>query len=228
MDYVFPPPATVTLPVLGSEHVVPVHRVYCVGRNYAAHAIEMGYDPEKEPPFFFQKSPDTLLTGGRDFPYPPLSSDVHHEIELAVVLGKGGENIKVGDALSTVFGYAVALDMTRRDLQTTMKTQGRPWEIGKSFEQSAPCSDVVLAQDIGHPDAGEIRLDVNGARRQSGDLSHMIWKTPELISELSRYFVLQPGDVILTGTPAGVGSVERGDELQGHIDGIGTLTVAVR
>ena len=227
MSYVFTPPAITALPVRGSDALFPVRRIYCVGRNYAAHAIEMGHDPNKEPPFFFQKNPDNLVPGGGDFPYPSATSDVHHEIEMVVALAKGGENIPVEKALDYVFGYAVGLDMTRRDLQGEAKKMGRPWEVGKAFESSAPCGEIVPASEIGHPDAGAIWLKVNGAMRQEGDLNQMIWKVPETISYLSGLFRLAPGDLIMTGTPAGVAAVKRGDTLAGHVDGVGDLTVKV-
>jgi fumarylpyruvate hydrolase len=197
-----------------------------VGRNYAAHAVEMGHDPDKEPPFFFQKNPDNLVTSGR-FPYPSATSDVHHEIEMVVGLAKGGSEIAVDAALGCVFGYAVGLDMTRRDLQSKAKDMGRPWEIGKAFEASAPCSQLVPANVIGHPSSGAIWLDVNGVRRQAGDLNQMIWKVPEIISYLSGLFTLMPGDLIFSGTPSGVAAVSRGDQLTGHVDGVGELQVAV-
>lgn len=224
--YAIDPPPTVALPVMGSDALFPVRRIYCVGRNYAAHAIEMGHDPNKEPPFFFQKNPDNLVLSG-EFPYPPATKDVHHEIEMAVALKKGGRDIPVDQALDCVFGYGVALDMTRRDLQGIAKDAGRPWEVGKAFEASAPCSPLVPASAIGHPRAGAVLLDVNGGRRQSGDLNQMIWKVPEIISQLSGLFTLAPGDLILTGTPAGVAAVERGDVLSGHVDGVGDLNVRV-
>ncbi len=225
--YTFEPPAQATLSVAGTSDRFPVHRVYCVGRNYAAHAVEMGHDPDKEPPFFFQKNPDNLIADATEFPYPKASEDVHHEIELLVALHSGGEDIAVEDALDHVYGYGVSLDMTRRDLQGEMKKLGRPWEIGKAFEMSAPAGPIVRASEIGHPDAGEIRLDINGETRQSGDLNQMIWKVPEMIAILSTLFTLQPGDVILTGTPSGVGPVQRGDRLHGHVAGIGDLQVTV-
>ncbi|MGB3646846.1 MAG: fumarylacetoacetate hydrolase family protein [Mesorhizobium sp.] len=225
-DYVFEPGLPAGIPVAGMQKLFPVHRVYCVGRNYAAHAVEMGHDPDKEPPFFFQKNPDNLMADGR-FPYPPASSDVHHEIEMLVALKSGGRNIPAERALDCVYGYGVALDMTRRDLQARAKELGRPWEVAKAFEASAPCSPLVAAAEIGHPAAGAIWLDVNGQRRQAGDLNQMIWKVPEMISCLSGLFTLMPGDVILSGTPAGVGAVERGDRLKGHIDGIGDIEVSV-
>ncbi|MCP4382131.1 MAG: fumarylacetoacetate hydrolase family protein [Hyphomicrobiales bacterium] len=227
MTYVFPPPKLVTLPVRGSDAAFPVHRIYCVGRNYAAHAVEMGHDPDKDPPFFFQKNPDNLLLEGLDFPYPAKTDDVHHEVELAVALGSGGDNIPTDSALGCVFGYAVSLDMTRRDLQGQMKKLGRPWEIGKAFECSAPCSELFPADQIGHPDHGAIWLKIDGEFRQQGDLNQMIWKVPEMITYLSELFTLQAGDIILTGTPSGVGPVKRGDRIHGHVDGVGDLEVAV-
>ena len=227
MNYVFNPPAVTGLPVRGTKELFPVRRVYCVGRNYAEHAIEMGGDPNKEPPFFFQKNPDNLVVNGAEFPYPSATKDVHHEIELVVVLSKGGENIPVEKALDHVFGYAVGLDMTRRDLQGEAKKMGRPWESGKAFEASAPTGEIVPASQIGHPDKGAIWLKVNGKTVQQGDLNQLIWKVPESISYLSGLFRLAPGDVIMTGTPAGVGPVKRGDELHGHIDGIGDLKIKV-
>jgi len=224
--FVIEPAVTPTLPVKGSDRLFPVHRVYCVGRNYAAHAVEMGHDPSREPPFFFQKNPDNLVADGA-FPYPPASDDVHHEIEMMVALKSGGSDIPVEAALTCVYGYGIALDMTRRDLQAKAKEMGRPWETGKAFEASAPCSPLVTAERIGHPVQGAIWLDVNGQRRQTGDLNQMIWKVPEMISYLSSLFTLVPGDVILTGTPSGVGAVKRGDVLEGHVEGIGDLKVRV-
>lgn len=226
MGYVFDPPARATLPVKGTGDLFPVHRVYCVGRNYADHAIEMGHDPDKEPPFFFQKNPDNL-TVAKEFPYPPASDDVHFEFEMVAALKGGGTDIAVDDALAHVFGYAVALDMTRRDLQSIAKDLRRPWEVGKAFENSAPCSEIVPAGEIGHPASGSIWLEVNGERRQEGDLNQMIWKVPEMISYLSGLFTLLPGDVILTGTPSGVGPVARGDRLHGEVERVGVLDIKV-
>jgi fumarylpyruvate hydrolase len=225
--YVFEPLPIPALPIAGSDKLFPVHRIYCVGRNYAEHAVEMGYDPTREPPFFFQKNPDNLLLPGQDFPYPGRSSDVHFEIEMVVALGKGGTDITTDDAMGLVYGYAVALDMTRRDLQGEAKKLGRPWEVGKAFEASAPCSALVPAAQIGHPASGKVWLDVNGERRQTGDLDQMIWKVPEMISYLSALFTLQPGDLILSGTPAGVGAVKRGDRLKGGVDKVGEIDVTV-
>jgi fumarylpyruvate hydrolase len=227
MDTVIPPPPLACLPVRGTSAVFPVHRIYCVGRNYAAHAIEMGHDPTREEPFFFQKNPDNLVIDGGDFPYPDKSSDVHHEIEMVVALARGGTNIPVGNALDCVYGYAVGLDMTRRDLQAECKKAGRPWEIGKAFEHSAPCSELVPAAEIGHPAEGAIWLKVGGEVRQEGDLNQLIWKVPEMIAFLSGLFELKPGDLIMSGTPSGVGKVERGDLLEGHIDRVGDLRVKV-
>ncbi len=225
-DHVIAPPLRAALPVVGTDATFPVRRVYCIGRNYADHAIEMGHDPDREAPFFFQKSPENLDPSG-EFPYPPKSTDVHHEVELAVLLGSGGTNIAVGDALSHVYGYALALDMTRRDLQGEQKKQGRPWEIGKAFERSAPIGPVHPAAAVGHPERGAIRLAVNGEIRQNGALDQMIWKVPEMIAYLSEYFELAAGDVILSGTPAGVGPVTPGDVLELSADALGRFTVRV-
>ncbi|MDQ0509361.1 fumarylacetoacetate hydrolase family protein [Ancylobacter amanitiformis] len=224
--YVISPPGIPTLPVEGSDKLFPIHRIYCVGRNYAEHAIEMGHDPDKEPPFFFQKNPDNVITNGT-FPYPDKSSDVHYELEMLVAIGKGGINIPVEKALEHVWGYGIGLDMTRRDLQGEAKKLGRPWEVGKAFEASAPSSALVPAAKIGHPASGKVWLKVNGALRQSGDLNQMIWKVPEMISYLSGLFELKAGDIIMSGTPAGVGAIVRGDHLEGGVDGVGTLDVKV-
>jgi fumarylpyruvate hydrolase len=224
-DFVIPAPPIPTIPVSGGG-AFPVRRVYCIGRNYAAHAVEMGHDPDREPPFFFQKNPNNLDSSGA-FPYPPHSSDVHHEVELLVALKSGGTNIPLDQALSHVFGYGVCLDMTRRDLQGEAKKMGRPWEIGKAFELSGPVGPVLPVAQVGHPDQGRVALTVNGALRQEGDLNQMIWKVPEMISYLSEYFELQAGDVIMAGTPSGVGAVVRGDVMEAVIEGVGTLTVKV-
>ena len=223
---VFAAPAIPLAPIAGSEAAFPVRRVYCIGRNYAAHAIEMGHDPNREPPFFFQKNPDNLEFSGK-FPYPSQTSDVHHEIEMVVALAEGGVEIPVERALEHVFGYAVGLDMTRRDLQGIAKEMGRPWEIGKAFEHSAPMGPIVRAAEIGHPAAGRVVLEVNGVVRQAGNLDQMIWKVSEMIAYLSEYFELAAGDVIMTGTPSGVGPVVRGDVLKARVEGVGELTVEV-
>lgn len=227
MTFVFPPAEPVSVAISGSSEMFPVNRVFCVGRNYAAHAREMGHDPDREPPFFFQKNADCITTDGV-FPYPAGASDVHHEIELAVCLKSGGNSIAASDALTHVFGYAVALDMTRRDLQADLKKLGRPWEVAKAFAASAPCSAIQPVSAIGHPAAGEIRLHVNGKPRQAGDLQQLIWPVADLIARLSTYFTLRAGDIILTGTPDGVGAVHPGDRLSGHIHGVGDLDVVVR
>ena len=225
--YIIAPPRQADLAVRGSDRRFPVRRIYCIGRNYAAHAIEMGHDPNREAPFFFQKNPDNLLAAGSDFPYPSKTGDVHHEIELVVALKSGGTNIPVARALDHVFGYGVGLDMTRRDLQGEAKKAGRPWEIGKAFEASAPCSALVPASEIGHPAQGRIWLEVNGKVAQDGDINQMIWKVPEMIAYLSEYFEMAAGDVIFSGTPSGVGPVVKGDRMHGHVAGVGELAVRV-
>ena len=225
-QFVIETPPIASIAVTGTDAVFPVRRVYCIGRNYAAHAVEMGHDPDREPPFFFQKNPNNLDTSG-EFPYPPHTSDVHHEMEMLVALKSGGTNIPLDQALDHVFGYALSLDMTRRDLQSEAKNMGRPWEIGKAFERSAPVGPIQPAADIGHPDRGQVTLKVNGDLRQQGDLNQMIWKVPEMISYLSEYFELAPGDVILSGTPAGVAAVVTGDRMECSIEGIGSMTVKV-
>ena len=219
-------PPVVALPIVTNSALFPVRRVYCIGRNYAAHAIEMGHDPDREPPFFFQKNPNNLTSSGI-FPYPLQSEDVHHEVEIAVMLKSGGTNIAVGDALDLVFGYALSLDMTRRDLQGVQKKMGRPWEIGKAFEHSAPTGPIHPVSEVGHLDKGRIALTVNDELRQEGDMNQMIWKVPEIIAYLSEYFELAAGDVILSGTPAGVGPVKRGDTMIAEAEGLGSMTVSV-
>jgi len=218
------------VPIAGRDSGFPVRRIYCVARNYAEHAREMG-DTGREPPFFFMKPADAVLpipvgATGR-MQYPPKTADLHHELELVAAIGTGGRDIAVADAPRHVFGYAVGLDMTRRDLQSELKKHGRPWDIAKGFDQSAPLSAIYPAADIGHPQSGTIRLDVNGTMRQRGDLSDMIWWVPEIVAILSEYFELQAGDLIFTGTPAGVGAVQRGDTLLGSIEGVGQLSVAI-
>lgn len=223
---VIPSPAPVLLNVEARAETFPVRRVYCVGRNYADHAIEMGHDPSREPPFFFQKNADNLFNGDR-FPYPPQSSNVHFEVELVMALSGGGSDIPVEEALSKVYGYGVGIDFTRRDVQDAAKKMSRPWEAAKAFEHSAPVSPLVPAEKSGHPQEGGIWLEVNGERKQSGNLNQMIWKLPEIIAELSKFFTLAPGDVIMTGTPAGVGAIVRGDRIDCGIDGVGTLSLSV-
>lgn len=224
-DFVIPAPQVPAIPVSGGGEF-PVRRIYCIGRNYAAHAVEMGHDPDREPPFFFQKNPDNLDVSG-EFPYPARSTDVHHEVELVVALKSGGTDIPIAGALDHVWGYAVSLDMTRRDLQGEAKKLGRPWEIGKAFERSAPVGPLQPVSRVGHPDHGRIALKVNGVLKQEGDLNQMIWKVPEMISYLSEYFELKAGDIIMSGTPAGVGPVVRGDTMEATIEGLGKLVVKV-
>jgi len=230
MSLVFPAPAAVTVPCAGGGEF-PVHRIYCVGRNYADHAIEMGHSG-REPPFFFLKPADAVVpvaegtTGVID--YPTLTSSLHHEIELVVAIGRGGSGIRAADATAHIWGYAVGLDMTRRDLQNEMKKQGRPWCIGKAFEQSAPIGPIVPISRCGELLSGAITVAVNGTVRQQGDLKDLIWNVSETIEQLSAAWSLQAGDLIYTGTPAGVGAVQRGDVMEGAIAGLGTLKVAVR
>ena len=224
--YVIPPAPQAAIAVKGTDALFPVRRIYCIGRNYADHAIEMGHDPDREAPFFFQKNPQNIdLTG--EFPYPPETSEVHFEMELVVALKSGGKNIPVETALDHVFGYGLGLDMTRRDLQGEAKKAGRPWEVGKAFERSAPMAALIPAEQCGHLDQGAITLQVNGALKQSGDLNQMIWKVPEMIAHLSRFYDIAAGDVIMSGTPAGVGAVQKGDVITGHIEGLGSFEVKV-
>ena len=224
--FVIETPPVVAIPVFGSDALFPVRRIYCIGRNYAAHSVEMGGDPNRETPFFFQKNPNNLDASG-EFPYPPHSTDVHHEIEMAVALKSGGANIPLGEALQHVYGYGVSLDMTRRDLQAQAKKLGRPWEISKAFERSAPIGLIHPASETGYLDSGRIELKVNGEVRQEGDLNQMIWKVPEMISYLSEYFELAAGDVILSGTPSGVGPVSVGDSMEASIEGLSSKVVKV-
>lgn len=226
-EYVIELPDAPSLAVRGTDGRFPVRRVYCVGRNYADHAREMGHDPQREEPFFFQKNADSVVAEDGCFIYPPATQEVHHEIEMVVAIGRGGENIPVEHALRHVYGYAVGLDMTRRDLQADLKKQGRPWEVAKAFDGAAPCSEIMPVSVADHPDKGKIWLDVNGVRRQNGDLGQMIWKVPEILSHLSYLFALKPGDLIFSGTPAGVGPVMRGDELSGGVEGVGELRLRV-
>lgn len=231
MTYVIQPPAQPSVPVVGTEARFPVHRIYCVGRNYAAHAREMGSDPSREPPFFFCKPADAVTSAANgetlQLPYPAETQNYHYEVEMVVALAKGGSNIAPEDALSHVFGYGIGLDMTRRDLQGRMKDGGRPWEIGKAFEQSAPMAAIYPVSAVGHPENAEIWLHVNGVEKQRGNINDLIWPVADVISYLSRFFTLQPGDLIMTGTPEGVGPVVAGDTLRGHIEGLGELQVQI-
>jgi fumarylpyruvate hydrolase len=225
-DYVIPLQPVSTVPVAGGGSF-PVRRVFCVGRNYAEHAREMGADPDREPPFFFMKPADALVTGGAESPYPPRSSQLHHEMELVVAIGEGGADIAEADALRHVWGYAAGLDMTRRDLQNQAKKEGKPWDMGKGFDHSAPIGLIAPATRVGHPAKGLIELKVNGKPRQSSDLSRMIWSVPETIAYLSGLVRLAPGDLIFTGTPEGVAAVQRGDVLEGMVEGVGTVKTTI-
>jgi fumarylpyruvate hydrolase len=227
MGFVIPLWVPPSLSVAGTEQRFPVRRIYCVGRNYADHAREMGHDPLREPPFFFSKPADAIVAGGGNVAYPPLTENLHHEIEMVVALHGGGSDIPLESALDAVFGYGVGLDLTRRDIQGRAKEKGHPWDMGKGFDQSAPISELYPVTVAGHPVAGAITLDVNGERRQTGDLAQMSWSVAEVIAQLSTYVRLAPGDLIFSGTPAGVGPVRRGDRLLGRVDGVGELKVDI-
>jgi fumarylpyruvate hydrolase len=224
--FVIPAPAVIAVPVAGGG-AFPVRRVFCVGRNYAEHAREMGSDPDREPPFFFMKPADALLMNDTDMPYPSASKDLHHEMELVVALSEGGADIQEADALRHVWGYAAGLDMTRRDLQNAAKKEGKPWDMGKGFDFSAPIGLMTPASKVGHPVKGLIELKVNGKVRQTSDLSKMIWNIPETIAYLSRLVRLAPGDLIYTGTPENVAAVQRGDLLEGVVEGVGTVRTRI-
>jgi fumarylpyruvate hydrolase len=231
MNFVFEPEAPIGVPIAGSDTLFPVRRVYCVGRNYAAHAREMGFDPDRDPPFFFCKPVNAVVpvpagtTAG--VPYPSQTSEYHHEIELVAAIGKAGRDIPVERANEHVWGYAVGLDMTRRDLQLALRDKGRPWELGKAFDLSAPIAPLHPASRIGHPTKGAIWVQVDGNDRQRNDIANLIWSVPEIVADLSKYFELQPGDLIYTGTPEGVAGVTRGQTMVGGIDGLGELKVRV-
>lgn len=227
MGYVVQVAENPALAVDGETDSYPVRRIFCVGRNYAAHAREMGHDPDREPPFFFMKPADALLPGGGDMPYPARTGNLHFELELVMALGSGGVDIPEDKALDCVYGYAVGLDMTRRDLQGEAKKAGRPWEAGKAFANSAPCSQIVPAARIGHPSTGRIRLDVNGKTVQDADISALIWNPRETIASLSTLFTLAAGDLIYTGTPAGVGAVVAGDVLKGAVEGVAEIALRI-
>lgn len=216
-----------SLPVVGADAAFPVRRVYCVGRNYAAHAREMGHDPDREPPFFFAKPSDSIVPNGGDVAYPVATKNLHPEIELVVALGKGGWNIPVADANDCIYGYGVGLDLTRRDMQGVAKDMGRPWDLSKGFDNAAPMTAIHPVSETGILETGAITLSVNGAPRQKGDLADMIWNVPETINYLSGLIELKPGDLIFTGTPEGVAAIERGDVLVGHVDGLDDLHVTL-
>jgi len=226
-EFVIQPAAQASIAVAGSQARFPIRRVFCVGRNYAAHAREMGNDPDREPPFFFTKPADAVVPAEGAVPYPPLTENLHHEIELVVALGKGGANIEPGQALDLVWGYAVGVDLTRRDLQDVAKKMSRPWDWSKAFDASGPCGPLHPVSEIGHPSKGRIWLNVNGEVRQQGDLEELIWPVADVIAYISQSVTLAPGDVIFTGTPAGVGALQPGDAVTGGVDGIGEIAFTI-
>lgn len=226
-EYTFNPPAPVAVPVRGRPEVFPLHRIFCVGRNYEAHAREMGAEADREVPFYFNKSVYDYAASGAIIPYPPGTENFHHEMELVVAIGKSGFRIAAADALGHVFGYACGLDMTRRDLQFALREKQRPWDLAKDFENAAVLSAIVAADEIGHPAKGAIELTVNGEVRQSSDLRLLIHPVPALIAHLSRFYHLMPGDLIYTGTPEGVGPVKPGDRLEGTIEGVGKVALTI-
>jgi fumarylpyruvate hydrolase len=227
-DYVLPPPAVPSVAVSGTAARFPVRRIICVGRNYAAHAREMGRDPDREPPFFFLKPADTVVDDGATVPYPPETENFHYEIELVVAIGTAGTNIPAERALDHVFGYGVGIDLTRRDLQLQAREQGRPWDWGKGFDLSAPIAPLHPVSEVGHPTAGRIWIAVDGQVKQDSDIAKLIWPVPDIISIASRSMELRPGDLIMTGTPEGVGPVQRGEVMTGGIDGLGEIRISVR
>ena len=221
MDYVFAPPTPASVPVVGRRECFPVHRIYCVGRNYAEHAREMGAAVERGTPMFFMKPADALVIDGADVPYPPITQDLHHEVEMVLALGRGGRDLDAAAALDCVWGYGVGLDLTRRDLQAAAKAKGHPWDVAKGFDASAPISALRAVSDIGHPRAARLRLTVNGALRQEGDIADMLFGVADIVRELSKLFTLMPGDLVYTGTPAGVAALQRGDAFVATLDGVG-------
>jgi fumarylpyruvate hydrolase len=227
MSYLFPPAPQPSVEIKGRAERFPVRRIFCVGRNYAAHAREMGKDPEREAPFFFTKPADAVVPNHTTIPYPSRTANLHHEIELVVALHKGGKNIAVADALEHVYGYAVGNDLTRRDLQFEARDKGRPWDTAKAFDRAAPITAIQPAADVGHPGRGRIWLQVNGELRQEGDIADLIWSVPEIVAELSTLFELAPGDLIYTGTPAGVTPLKPGDRVEGGVDGLDMLVTTI-
>jgi fumarylpyruvate hydrolase len=221
--FVITPPATPALAIADSDQVFPLRRVFCVGRNYAAHAREMGADPDREPPFFFTKPADAVVPASGTVPFPPSTKDLHHEVELVVALKAGGANIEPGQALDLVWGYAVGVDLTRRDLQDVAKKASRPWDLAKGFDASGPCSPLQPLACTGHPEQARVWLEVNGEVKQEGNLNEMIWPVPDVIAYLSRFVTLAPGDLIFTGTPSGVGALQPGDRVRGGVDGVATF-----
>lgn len=223
MGFVFDAPETPSVAIEGTEDRFPVRRIYCVGRNYAAHAREMGRDPDREPPFYFTKPADAIQDNGTDIPYPPATENLHYEGELVVAIGKTCVDATVDNALEYVYGYAVGNDLTRRDLQLDAREKGRPWDTGKGFDHSAPCSAIRTADDIGHPENARIWLTVNGEVKQNSDINKLIWSVPEVVANLSSLYTLEPGDIIFTGTPEGVGQIQKGDTVIVGVEGIGEL-----
>lgn len=226
-DYTFPPQPHSVVPVAGSQQVFPVRRIFCVGRNYAEHAREMGFDPDREPPFFFTKPADAVVHDGATIPYPPLTQNFHHEAELVIAIGREGRNLPVEASQAHIWGYAVGNDLTRRDLQIQAREKGRPWDWGKAFDNSAIIGPIHPVSEIGHPASGSIRLTVNDIVKQDADLAELIWSVPEIVSILSHAVTIKPGDLIMTGTPAGVGPLVPGDVCVVSIDGLGELTTKI-
>ncbi|UTD25719.1 fumarylacetoacetate hydrolase family protein [Bradyrhizobium sp. WD16] len=226
-DFVFTPPPQASVAMAGEAARFPVRRIFCVGRNYAAHAREMGKDPDREPPFFFTKPADAVVDSGATIPYPPETANFHYEIELIVAIGGGGADIRPEAALDHVFAYGVGIDLTRRDLQFEARDKGRPWDWGKAFDRSAPIAPLHRVANVGHPAKGRIWLAVNGAVKQDADLAELIWPVPDIISILSRSMTIRPGDLIMTGTPAGVGAIVPGDKVTGGIEGLGEIAIAI-
>jgi fumarylpyruvate hydrolase len=226
-QFILPPPPIAAVSVAGTDQKFPVRRIFCVGRNYAAHAREMGKDPDREPPFFFMKPADSVVASGATIPYPPETKNLHFEMELVVAIGAGGANIQAQDALSHVFGYAAGIDLTRRDLQNIAKDLARPWDWAKGFDNAAPCGPIHKAAELGHPKAGRIWLAVNGAIKQDADIAELIWPVPDVIAFASASMALAPGDLIFTGTPSGVGPVHPGDTITGGIDGVGEIRIVI-
>lgn len=226
-DYVFPPPAVPSVAVEGEDGRFPVRRIFCVGRNYAAHAREMGHNPDRERPFFFLKPADAIVESGASVSYPPETTNLQYEIELVVAIGTAGFQVPVDRARDLIYGYAVGIDLTRRDLQFAARDAGRPWDWGKGFDRSAPCSAIRKTASVGHPERGRIWLSVNGTVKQEGDISELIWSVPEVISAIARSMALKPGDLIFTGTPAGVGPIVPGDVVTGGVHGVGEIALTL-
>jgi len=228
MNYAIPVPNRTVVPVANSDAVFPVRRIYCVGRNYAAHTREMGGSPEKNPPCFFTKPADAVVADGNTIDYPQATGNLQYEVELVLAIGKGGKDLPKSTAINHVFGYAVGIDLTRRDLQKAAKDTGMPWDSGKAFDNSAPCSTIVPASEIGHPDNAAIWLSVNGETKQSSNISNMIWPVADIVAVLSTLFKLAPGDLIYTGTPEGVGPIVSGDKIEAGIKGVGQLCISIQ